>query len=131
MKKYLVILLLLLVGCEITQINSPVLDTMRITTDKELYHSGEIIHITANINSPMELNNITIRFYGIHASRYRLDQTKIVNLYKGNNNITLDYNAPRCYGCAGINPGTYEICTDVIYNGKSLANATINVEIRQ
>jgi len=129
MKKYLLILLFFVLGCETAQLSS--VSEIDLTTDKEIYHSGEIIHITTLINSPVELTNTTIRFYGIYAERYRLDQTKSVDLNKGENNITLDYNAPKCYGCSGISPGTYKINTDVAYNGETLANSSIDIEIRQ
>lgn len=131
MKEYFILLLILVVGCETAQLETSSIDEITLSTDKELYHSGEIIHITAGINSPAEIENVTIRFYGIYSGRYRLDQTKVVDLHEGENNVTLDYNAPRCYGCSGISPGTYQISTDVIFNGGSMLNSTVDVEIRQ
>lgn len=128
MKKYLLVLLLFVIGCETAQLLS--VGEITLTTDKELYHSGEIIHITANVNSPIILDNATIRFYGIHSRRYRLDQTKTVDLHEGENTITLDYQAPRCYGCAGIKPGTYKISADCMHNGQTLANTSVDIEIR-
>ena len=111
--------------------SEPSIKIISLNTDKELYHSGEMIHITSNINSQTVLNNISVRFYGILSRIYRLDQTKIVDLNKGENTITLDYQAPRCYGCSGINPGTYQITADVIYDNEILTNNSINIEIRQ
>ena len=137
MKKYLLILLIFIIGCETAQLRAPdeitpvSLAKINLATDKELYHSGEMMHITVNVNSPVSLNNVSVKFYGIHASKYRLDQTKIVDLHEGENIITLGYNAPRCYGCAGISPGTYQISADVIYNEETLATASVDIEIRQ
>ncbi len=129
MKKYFLILLFFVVGCETAHLLS--IGEIILTTDKELYHSGEMIHIATDINSPMDLSNTTIRFYGIYSGRYRLDQTKIVDLNAGENVITLDYNAPSCYGCSGISPGVYQINVDVVYNEETLANASVDVEMRQ
>lgn len=103
---------------------------INLTTDKDLYHSNEIIKVTADIDSPVQLNNVSVRFYGIYSRRYRLDQTKIVDLNKGDNIITLDYQAPKCYGCAGIKPGTYKINADIIYNEETLTNTSVDIELR-
>lgn len=128
MKKIIIFLFLLFViGCTTEFITS----SITLTTDKNLYHSNEVMKITANINSPVELNNATIRFYGIYASRYRLDKTKTVNLQKGQNIVTLEYNAPSCFGCSGIKPGTYKINADIIHNKETLANSSVDIEIRQ
>jgi len=133
MKIYLLILLVFLIGCKTeglaTQIVS--IDSISVATDKPLYHSGEMIHITADINSPLELDGADIRFYGIYAKRNRLDQNKIVDLVQGMNQVVLDYEAPSCYGCSGIKPGSYQISVDVVYESEVLATGSIFIEIRQ
>lgn len=137
MKKYFLILLIFIIGCETIQLRAPdeissfSLDEINLATDKELYHSGEMMHIAFDINSPVAINNLSVRFYGIHAGNYRLDQTKIVNLTKGENTIRIDYNAPSCYGCAGISPGIYQISADVIYDEEILTNTSVDIEIQQ
>ena len=138
MKKTIILGLLILIfitGCGIQgnfiASSEPSVELTSLNTDKELYHSGEMIHIAFNINSQTVLNNVSIRFYGIYSRIYRLDQTKIVDLIMGENTITLDYQAPRCYGCSGISPGTYQITADVIYNNEILTNNSISIEIRQ
>jgi hypothetical protein len=132
------IALILIAGCTSVaqmQINEPKtvpsIEKINLKTDKDLYHSGEIIHIEAKISSEMALSNATVRFYGIYASRYRLDQTKTSDLTIGENIVILDFTAPRCYGCAGISPGTYQISVDVVYGNETLANVTKDIEIRQ
>ena len=129
MKKYLLILLFLIIGCEQLLLLNPI-DVVNLTTDKELYHSGEIINITADIGSPFPLNNVSVRFYGIYSRGYRLDQTKIVDLKKGQNTVNLNYIAPRCYGCSGISPGTYKVNINISYN-KISTNISKSIEIRQ
>lgn len=139
MKRILfLVLVLFLIGCE-TQaqvqnsepIIAPSVDKINLKIDKDLYHSGENIHIDARIDSEMALNNVSVRFYGIYASRYRLDQTKKADLNVGENLVSLDYKAPACYGCAGIKPGTYKISADVIYGNETLVSSSVDVEIRQ
>jgi len=138
MKKILLFLVLIFViGCQVEgnlvsePATVPSVDSVSLMLDKDLYHSGEIIHIDANVNSEMVLNNVTVRFYGIHASRYRLDNSQIVDLDVGDNKVVLDYKAPPCYGCAGIKPGTYYIKADVIYQEEVLGTASVDIEIRQ
>jgi len=125
------ILVIFIFGCGIE--GKIVLEPSSVTleTDKDLYHSGELIKITSTINSPVELKDVKVGFYGIYSRRYRLDTIKTVNLVEGENKITLDYKAPSCYGCAGIKPGTYSINVDVVYSNQTLGTKTIDVEIRQ
>ncbi|MBW2966320.1 hypothetical protein KY342_04420 [Candidatus Woesearchaeota archaeon] len=130
MKKIILFFILILIsGCGI-QGMTVIEPSLTLTTDKEVYHSGEIIHITSIINSPIEAN-ASIKFYGIHASRYRLDQTFPINLNKGKNTVTVDYTSPRCNVCGGIREGTYQISADLIYNNEVYLNSSIDVEIKQ
>jgi hypothetical protein len=102
-----------------------------LSTDKELYHSNELMNITVEVNSPEELKNARIRVYGIYSGRYRLNEEKEVDLEIGKNNISFLYKTPRCYGCAGISPGVYEINAELEYDGEIKINETKSVEIRQ
>ena len=132
MRKIILILtLLFLVGCTIEAQDTFSIDSVELTTDKDIYHSNEIIQITSNINSPAEIKNATIHFYGIHASRNRLEKTMYQDLTSGENIVTYEFQAPRCYGCAGVKPGTYKINVDVIYNEQVLSTKTIDIELRQ
>ena len=138
MKKIIfLVLVLFILGCEIedVDVNEPItiasIDSVSLSLDKDLYHSGEIIHMGATINSEVALENVSIRFYGIEASRYRLDITEITDLKLGENTVVFDYKAPSCYGCAGIRPGTYQISADVIYDEEVLSTSTVDIEIRQ
>jgi len=104
---------------------------MSLSTDKETYHSNELMNITVAINSSSNLQEVNVRVYGINARVYRIDKTEKRNLTIGTNTITLSYKTPRCYGCAGITPGTYQINANLTYNGNVIASTTKNVEIRQ
>ncbi len=102
-----------------------------LTTDRDLYHSGENMHISASIDANTAIDNVSLRFYGIFSKIYRLERSEIADLSKGSNEIRIQYEAPSCYGCAGIRPGTYNINLDIAYMGKSIGNATRSIEIRQ
>ncbi len=102
-----------------------------LSTDKETYHSNEHMDIAVTIDSPAILRGVGVRVYGIKARTDRLDKTEKINLTIGVNTITFSYKTPRCTGCAGIRPGTYQINVDLIYNNDFIARATKNVDIRQ
>ena len=105
---------------------------INISTDKELYISREISNITVTIESSDDLNNVTLKVYGIYAkSRYYLDTANAVNLTSGTNVNNIIYNLPSCTGCAGISPGTYKIYAETIYNSTTISNSTKDIEIRQ
>ena len=123
---YLFLFLIFIIGCE-TEVDS----SITLETDTDVYHSGEIIHITSQIQSPADINGVLVRFYGIDAGRYRLDETITTNLVKGENTIAFEYTAPSCNTCSGINPGVYNINVDVMDNQETLVSETINIEIRQ
>ena len=144
MKKEILFLVFLvfLAGCtieegEINQINNDEKDienfqlTVNMSTDKELYHSNEAMKIIVGIQSSDDLKEAQLRTYGIYAARYRMDQNKIINLTKGDNEIIIDYTTPKCTGCAGIAPGTYQIFAELGYEGIIIGNSTKNIEIRQ
>lgn len=133
MEKYIltILTLILLAGCQMQTELTPKIGSITLETDKDLYHSNEIIHVTSKVSSQTDLNNITIHFYGIYAGRYRLEHTLQSELKRGENIIIFDYTAPKCYGCAGISPGTYQISADVLYDSKIMSTTTINVELRQ
>jgi len=105
---------------------------INISTDKELYKSKEIANITVTMESSYELNNATLKLYGIHArGKYYLNTANVVNLTSGINVKNIMYNLPSCTGCAGISPGAYAIYAEIMYNSSVISNSTKNIEIRQ
>ena len=132
MKKLIFLILIgFIAGCYTEAKFNSSIKEVGLETDKDLYHSGEVMHISAYIDSPAAFKDVKVRFYGIYSGRYRLDTTKIVDFVSGKNTVSIDYNAPRCYGCAGIKPGTYQINVDVIYGNQTLGTSSVDIEIRQ
>lgn len=128
MKQILLIILILIAGCSVQpaqEINFETIEVydVNLTADKDLYHSGEVIHLEAKVDIP----DATVKFYGIHSKRNRLDQT--VELVNGL--AVLDYNAPRCNSCSGIREGIYQITADVYSNEEKIGTKTIDIEIKQ
>ena len=107
------------------------LATLELSTDKEIYHSNELMNITLVINSSNDIEDVTLRVYGINARYYRLDETRRINMETGTNTVEFTYKTPRCYGCAGIIPGTYQINADLTYNNETIANITKDIGIEQ
>jgi len=132
--KYLILLFFLLTACtaQITETETiPQFDKLILTTDNQLYHSGDMINIDLNIYAYEDIPDAEIRFYGIHASRNRLDHSQIVDLKQGANTISHNFQAPSCNSCSGIKEGTYQITSELIQNTKLLAEKTTSIEIKQ
>ena len=87
------------------------LDILSFSTDKKTYHSKERMNVTIVIKSSDILENVSVKVYGIkdRHGNYRLNAEKSINLSKGINTIPFTYTTPSCYGCAGINPGSYRL----------------------
>lgn len=136
MKQILILLAILFIaGCEEVQLEENTQTTeliphFSLSTGKDLYHSNEMMNISFDINSEMK-ENITVRVYGIHASRNRLDMSKEVELVPGENTVEFDYMTPSCTGCAGIKPGTYKINAEFSKDGEVLGSMSKDIEIRQ
>ncbi len=133
MKKILFILsLLFLMGCESRTIGpTGSAYGMQLSTDKNVYHSNEIMNITIDIQSNTDTKNMTLRIYGIYSGKNRLERTKTITLKKGANTESITYKTPRCTGCAGIRPGTYKVNAQLKYNNTLLVNTSNDIDIAQ
>lgn len=109
----------------------PSVINLSFSTDKELYHSNEIMKIKVFVNSEDEIKDTLVKVYGIMSGYYRLNIEERRNLNKGLNEINFEYRTPSCTGCAGIRQGNYEITAELIYNDKTIKKETKNIEIRQ
>lgn len=105
---------------------------INVSTDKELYKSGTTANITTTIESSGDLNNAVIKLYGIKAKgKYKLNKAANLNLTPGKNLKSGILTLPRCNKCVGINPGTYSIYADLVYNGTVISKSSKNIELRQ
>ena len=104
-----------------------------VTTDKDLYHSNEIMKITIAINSAGNLDNATVSIdcirdqYGM----MRITHDMPVNLSPGPNIFFYEYNLPSCSKCSGLGEGTYQVNVTLLRRGVPLSTMTHSVELKQ
>ena len=105
-----------------------------VTTDKDLYHSNEVMKITIAINaSPALPDNTTIRIEGIkdRFGKMRLSREMPANITASQAIYTYDYKLPACSSCTGLTAGTYEINVTLNRNGAILSAMNRSVELKQ
>ncbi|MEM5879139.1 MAG: hypothetical protein QXU74_01460 [Candidatus Aenigmatarchaeota archaeon] len=107
------------------------IEILNFTTDKNTYSSYEDMKISLLIKSSKDLENVTIRVWGIKPRNYAyINDSKIVNLKEGENEITFTEKTPYCTsGCGGVYPGPYDLNAEVWINGKSVANSTKTINL--
>jgi hypothetical protein len=104
--------------------------SLSLKTDRPLYHSRETMWINLTVESK-EGGVADIYAHGIESrGRERLVIRTRETLQPGVNQLAIKYQTPPCTGCAGINPGGYEITTEVTVDGKTYRGKTM-VEIQQ
>jgi uncharacterized protein (DUF58 family) len=104
-----------------------------VTTDKDRYHSNEVMNITISVHADRTMDNTTLSIEGIQDrfGRMRLSKTLPASLSAGPANITYDFRLPSCSSCAGLLPGTYEINVTLFRNGAVLSNMTQSVKLEK
>ena len=139
MRFLFVILVLLTSGCllrsGVSITTLPPIKESKLAIDffsvpKNVYHSNENMNVTLVVRSPSNFENATLKIYGIYSRRYRLNETVQFNLSKGVKIVSFDYTTPSCFGCAGIQPGEYNITAELLVGGKIVDNKTIEVLVQ-
>jgi hypothetical protein len=119
MKPILIATALILLG-SVAFLNSysDLINITDFSTDKEIYQSKEKMNLTLDVYCSKNLENVDVKIFGIkdRGNNYKLNIKKVVNLTSGLNSLSFSYNTPSCYGCAGINPGFYNLTASVSYN---------------
>jgi hypothetical protein len=108
-------------------------DILSVSTDKELYHSNEVMHISVDVTSSGKMENTTLFISGIE-DRYgdsRLMQTLPANLSPGTNRLSYDYQLPPCSHCAGLDPGDYQFNVTLERDGLVLDETNYTIRIEQ
>ncbi len=98
-----------------------------LSTDRELYHSAEVMNLSVTIYSMTGLEGVRLTAKGV---KNKLDMIKTVNLSAGTNRFDFIYKLPSCNTCGGIGAGTYDIQCEVSHNNITVKNTTY-VELRQ
>lgn len=103
-----------------------------IESDRELYHSNELINITVTVISEKEIGGAALRVYGLKkSSYYYLDKKENIDIKAGVNVYRYEMKTPRCNVCSGIKAGTYNINAEITYLGGVVGAGIKEVEIRQ
>lgn len=104
-----------------------------VTTDKDLYHSKEIMNVTVLANSQGDMSNTTLKLHGIQDRHgdYQLDKEIPVNLSPGLNTLVYNHQLPSCSSCSGLSAGTYQIEVELIHNGIIVSNMTHPIQLEQ
>ena len=109
-----------------------------ISTEKPRYTANELIKISVTIDSTADMNNVSLRVYGITSrqKKHLIDQTRNLNLIQGINVQNFTVKAPTCtHGCgARYYPDDYPLYaeisrTDEITNISISAKNQINVNL--
>ena len=126
---FLVITSILMPGC-INQESS--LALVSISTDKDLYHSREIMHINVTIDTSSFRENFTIVLQGLKSQKvnrgYQLTASTTLNLEEGRNVISFSETLPACSSCAGLYPGEYFVNISVFRDTKLLLTGSHVIE---
>jgi hypothetical protein len=128
----LICAVVLLTGC----VTTPIVDSVEIenvTTEKDTYHSGEIMNITVVLKSATDVSGVYTNVSGITNKHGRnlLYKETTTNLTRGLNNVTFTYQMPGCSSCTGISEGTYHFNASVVYGNVTVANLTYGVVLKQ
>lgn len=93
---------------------------LSITTDTETYHSGEMMEAKVAVACNQDLESAIVKLYGVKDKfgSYKINQEEIVEINSPGEEVVFLASMPSCYGCAGVEPGEYELKVDVIYNGE-------------
>lgn len=105
--------------------------SMSITTDTEVYHSGEYMEARVSTASNRDIESAIIKLYGIQnrAGSYKINEEQIVEIKAPGEETVFLAAMPRCYGCAGVEPGQYELTAELIYNNEIIASTTKTLEL--
>jgi len=104
-----------------------------VTTDKDLYHSNEVMVMKILVNSTGSSNDTFLKIEGITDTygQTRLFHVMPANLTPGPNNFLYDYHLPACSKCSGLDPGTYPVNVTLEKNGTIISNLSILVNLEQ
>ncbi len=104
-----------------------------VTTDKDLYHSNEVMMMKIIVNSTGSSNDTFLKIEGITDTygQTRLSHVMPANLTPGPNSFLYDYHLPSCSKCSGLDPGTYPINVTLEKNGTIISNLSIKVNLEQ
>ena len=108
-------------------------DILSVTTDKDVYHSNEVMKISIDVTSSGKLDNTLLKIEGIEDryGNYRLSREIAANLSPGTNQFSEEFRLPSCSHCAGLDAGTYFVNVTIEKDGMIMDMASRQVQIEQ
>lgn len=105
---------------------------LNFSADKNVYRSSEEMELKAVIETPIKLDNITVKVYGIRVSGgYRVSDERLVHIDPPGRTETFIFRIPSCYGCAGVSPGEYPIKIEIEKNGTVISNSSTTISLQK
>ncbi|UCD02885.1 MAG: hypothetical protein JSV63_03840, partial [Candidatus Aenigmatarchaeota archaeon] len=98
-----------------------------IVTDREVYHSREVMKFNATIEANDDLSGAVVKARGISG---KMNIERIVDINEGENNMEFEMPLPSCNRCSGIGAGMHTINVQLYY-GELIAGNSASVEIQQ
>lgn len=104
---------------------------INFTTDKKTYSSFEEMKIFVKLISKKDLENVTLKVWGIKPRNYAyINESKTLNLKKGENEIIFLAKTPYCTsGCGGVYPGPYDLFLEVESESKIVAKSSLTINL--
>lgn len=104
-----------------------------ISTDKDLYHSKEVMKIVISLGVQGEMGNATLQLQGMQDKHggYQLMHEIPVTLSPGPHTIMYDHHLPACSSCSGLAAGTYLIDAYLMQNGIVISNLSHSIRLEQ
>jgi hypothetical protein len=103
-----------------------------VSTDKDVYHSGEFMAMNLNITGAQKYENLTLIVAGVKDSRgnFRINYENNMSFNESFSSFNITFQMPSCYGCAGVSPGEYVVNLQMIHEGNVIGsyNKTIRLE---
>jgi len=128
------VIVVILAACSIPGCLGPGSASIRsVTTDKDLYHSKEVMNITVLVNTPGDMSNTTLKFRGLQ-DRYgdfQIEKEIPVNLSSGLNILVYEHRLPSCSSCSGLSEATYQIEVELIHDGTIISNMSHSIQLKQ
>lgn len=124
-----ILLILFSAGClSFTAAEEP---EVSLSTDKDVYSSGDHMLVQVTVNTSQQMNNVTIQGEGLITNKgpQIMLRAKTMNLSSGTNIVNFSKRVPSCSPCSGLNEGSYNITASVSQDGDLIAEVSCTVQI--
>ncbi len=103
-----------------------------VSSNKDVYSSGEIITVNLLYNSLKEIDEVRLTISGIKNKydSYTLNVIDRLNFTLGENNLKYTMKIPSCSSCTGISSGEHEAIVTLEKEGVTFASKTISFSIQ-